>query len=70
MKAQLRRDPFARETLMRETVPVEYRKACAYCGSRAGRFVYWHEADSIRGNVPRGERRAFCGVACWEDWHA
>jgi len=63
-KVQLRRDPFARRTLLRERVTHENR-TCNWCGSRA-RFVYGWESDDSRGGV--SHTHAFCGVDCWESY--
>jgi hypothetical protein len=62
---QLDRDPFARSTLLRQTLPPEDREPCAWCGSRPGRFVYYWESDT--GWRPM-RLRGFCGVTCWRSY--
>lgn len=57
----LRRDPFARQELFRETVPVEKRRDCDWCGSAQGRFTYYWESDWGRQARIPGR---FCGISC------
>lgn len=64
---QLRRDPFARQTLMRHNIRKVDRKSCRWCGNRPGRFCYFWEGDSIgcRGvSVANVAQRGFCSLGC------
>lgn len=66
---QLRRDPFARSTLMRQRAPVQGAETCAWCGSHA-RFRYRWENDASGGSmIPWHKLRLFCSVQCWETFH-
>ncbi len=68
---QLRRDPFARSTLIRLLLPLSMRAGCRWCGS-LGRFAYWWENDSlngIRSHRPADRIRAFCSVSCFESFN-
>jgi hypothetical protein len=76
---QIARDPFARETLFRETVNVSLAHGgCAECGSKRVRrggphrdgcdyslFRYYVEKDAInvRKEAAHGGK-LFCGVSC------
>lgn len=67
MSIQLRRDPFARATLIRDLVPKRDREACWNCGGRPGRFRYRWEGDSVmRPRTQIGE--GYCSIGCWEDY--
>ena len=65
MATQIRRDPFARATLMRERVETS---ECTWCG-QPGRFVYYWEPDSLRVLI-RDDGRVFCSIDCWETYPA
>lgn len=61
--ALVRRDPFAREELHRETVPAQ-PDGCCWCGGTNARgrvYVYRVETDSGRAH-PIGGR--FCSEGC------
>jgi hypothetical protein len=67
---QLQRDPFARATLVRYSVPVH--GTCSGCGNGTARYVYRWEADGQR--LPRytvhcTDAKAFCSVGCWRDYN-
>jgi hypothetical protein len=66
-KVQLRRDPFARATLMREKCG--RHDTCTWCGNPA-RWIYYWESDSLR-TVPRfkEDARPFCSISCWETYY-
>jgi hypothetical protein len=66
MIVQLSRDPFARTTLLRDTVEESSREPCQWCGSRPGRFQYGVEHDSGR---TYWDYRCFCCKSCWESFH-
>lgn len=61
----INRDPFARETIIRETVSPP--RECAWCGSERGRFRYGSEPD---GTLQRRylSEEVFCSVGCWRSW--
>lgn len=63
---EISRDPFARETLCRETTAKHGRKPCDWCGSREGRFAYFTETDSGRRHYHKGE---FCSKPCHDSYH-
>ena len=67
MTVQLRRDPFARTTLMRLLISRDLLE-CRSCCSRA-RFRYRWEADAI---APPGAASSwsppFCSVGCYEEY--
>jgi hypothetical protein len=60
----LSRDPFARTTLVRDTVVKIRRTSCAWCGLRPGRFTYTVEGDGVTHLRPR-TTTAYCSVACY-----
>jgi hypothetical protein len=69
LPTQLDRDPFARSTLLRQTLPPEDREPCAWCGSRPGRFAYYWEQDTGWRPMPRAfQLRGFCCVTCWRSF--
>jgi len=71
------RDPFARSTLVRETIqPLAGNQSCDFCGgggtSRRRRpFLYRFgaEADAIHPRVA-WHRGAFCSRSCHDAYHA
>ena len=73
-RAQLRRDPFGRRTLVRELIPEQDRPGdgCDWCGG-PGRFRYTWERDGVAPLVrivgPR-VRPAFCSVGCWGSYNS
>jgi hypothetical protein len=68
MPAQLRRDPFARATLVRDTLAQRGRKDCKWCGKPRSKFLYGWLGDAITARYcPDGP---FCSVSCWEAYHA
>jgi len=67
---QIRRDPIARETLLREVID-GMERTCSYCGSKRedGKlFVYYTEPDSVR---PRRVKHhgEFCSKSCHDSYH-
>ena len=68
----LSRDPFSRIDCVRDTIEPVYRKPCAWCGSRVGRFMYGTHSDSTwgRGGTHYIKRTGstqpagFCSVGC------
>jgi hypothetical protein len=72
MPTQIRRDPFARTTLVREIVRCNPHCTCHWCGTVAGfrerLFRYGTEPDSVnpRINWHRGE---FCSLSCHNAYH-
>lgn len=64
---QLRRDPFARATLMR--IQCEPSDTCMWCGTKA-RWQYYWEQDGLR-TYPRDllDTRPFCSIGCWETYY-
>lgn len=66
---QLRRDPFARITLMRERVK---NGSCYYCGNSGRAWIYYWVNDSgrvVSDLIGRMPKDAFCSVGCWEDYN-
>ena len=72
MTAQLRHDPFARATLMREVAHRDdgpTMHSCSWCGQCPRTlYRYWWEPDDATraANLKLGEE--FCSVGCWEAW--
>ena len=79
----IRRDPFARASLMRERIYCSNGETCAECGSvrrtlkaRAYLWRYWWSADSayeeqrMRMSIPACGVRAFCSVQCFETFYS
>jgi hypothetical protein len=70
---QLRRDPFARATLVRLTLNSGDRKyltgdSCAWCGG-AARYKYQWVPDSVNGQTSwMQDHKAFCSVGCFETY--
>ena len=62
---QISRDPLARTSLLRETLPVGARplRGCAWCGQPA-RFRYAHVGDAQHSSAA-GWSRPMCSVACY-----
>ena len=67
------RDPYCREELCRESVPVFHGIDCAWCGSvrtsAAGKlslYRYWIEQD---GGRVVGIPKLFCSVGCMRAYH-
>ena len=68
--AQISRDPFARETTMRQKKP-NYKKVCDNCDGTDGHGnVYWFyvEPDSINF-VPTDNGKRFCCVNCFRNFY-
>lgn len=63
---ELRRDPFARATLMRQLSGDSC--TCEWCGSRTGRFNYWWEPDGFVLRAPT-DLKGFCSVSCWSAYN-
>lgn len=66
---QISRDPFARETLMRECVEVSAGTSCDWCGRErpSGRlFAYSVERDGVSRSYtgPHAIKGLFCSVSC------
>lgn len=66
-KVQLRRDPFARVTLMREKCLIH--DTCTWCGNPA-KWIYYWDQDGLR-TYPRLKVHAkpFCSISCWETYY-
>lgn len=72
---QLKRDSFARATLMRE--PAEDWQAqngCKWCGRLGRQWYYWWESDGGT-RYPQGHRscmnesKPFCSVGCYRSYY-
>jgi len=63
MTTQIERDPFARATLIRETIPKQFRGSCKWCGQPA-KFRYSWEPDGVHVRV-RFMNEEFCSVSCY-----
>lgn len=61
---QIRRDPFARATLMRE--PCGKGSTCKWCGQPA-KYSYGWVSDTSKGY--HIDWKPFCSVGCWRDYH-
>lgn len=67
--SSVKRDPFARSTLMREYDPNERNLAtckhlCAWCGNGPAKYRYAWDSDDNRNRVEfRG--KDFCSIDCW-----
>ena len=66
---QIRRDPFARASLMRRVA--EYHNECDWCGNTEKRtyFQYAWEDDGLLNRYPYWTDKAFCNVQCWEAYN-
>jgi len=63
----VKRDPFARGSLMRRIVPRTDRKPCAWCGYWPGKYQYgWHADEKSR---PAWEDRCFCSISCRDAYY-
>lgn len=63
MIVQINRDPFARASLMRETLDKEDRcYGCKWCGLEHARFLYGWENDAGGAASLEGP---FCSVGCY-----
>lgn len=61
--AMLKRDPFARETTIRQTVRTD--AGCAWCGNDHGGRLYRYgvERDGLR-DTTHWDWEVFCGIDC------
>lgn len=67
---QIRHDPFARGSVIRETVIARYRSECAWCGSRPGKFRYgWSRDDSSFRDYDAFDTKAFCSISCRTNYY-
>lgn len=62
---QLRRDPFARQTLVKKCVGVA---SCRNCGQSRRLWVYGTQPDSISGRT-NWHTGSFCGLSCHDSYH-
>jgi len=64
----IRRDPFARATLMRETIRNKHLHRCAWCGQDKPRlYAYAWVSDSRPDpSTLYPVNHFFCEVDCWE----
>lgn len=65
----IRRNAFAREELMSESVKCPPATTCYWCGGlnkRKRLYRYWVESDSGRISPFRGY---FCGISCARAYH-
>lgn len=66
----LRRDPFARATFIRFTLPKDERKECSWCGQPNGRFTYgWARDTDHDEDADPQDGRAYCSVQCWQSYN-
>lgn len=70
---QLRRDPFARMTLLRVIAsrPNGRDRGCTWCGSVGPRGLLWRygwETDGLQGSRRVAFGNPFCSVGCWETY--
>ena len=69
MRIHISRDPFARETLTRESFKPRPGQDCSWCGNLNGYgtlFRYFVEPDSGSDYEIKG---AFCSVSCLRTYH-
>lgn len=66
---QLSRDPFARTTLLRDSLARAGRRPCKWCGSADAKYIYGWDADSVRVR-PVPWDGPFCGVECYRAFHS
>lgn len=71
---QLQRDPFARATFVRFTVPKVERQdgvTCRWCGSSPAKFRYAWDGDGLRSHALDNAYRngRFCSVGCFRTFH-
>lgn len=66
---QLERDPFARATMVRYTVPKWDRKGCAWCGQPA-KYRYRWESDGLYSRAPQWDSLSqFCSISCHRSYN-
>jgi len=65
MTTQIERDPFARATLMRKTVPKDCRGECDWCGQPAKYQYFWVLDSALRPPKYVG-RNQFCSKSCYK----
>lgn len=75
MAVQLKRDPFARATLMREKAEDwQSQNGCKCCGKLGSMYYYYWENDYGR-RAPdsrmkfRQETKPFCSVGCYREYY-
>lgn len=61
MAIQVKRDSFARATLMRDKAPAN--TSCNWCGQPAKWFYYWESDSSYQ--CPAPSPKVFCSVGCY-----
>ena len=64
MAVQINRDPFARASLMRDTLGKEDRDSCKWCGREHSKFMYGWEGDQY-GNNRTYLNGPFCSISCY-----
>ena len=67
---QINRDPFARASLMRQTVQTYngQKLECAWCGQPA-KFRYFWRSDSSNDLGSRSFK-VFCSISCWRSYES
>jgi len=65
-RVTISRDPFARESTVRETITKSEHRECAWCGQPA-KFRYGVERDSAFGHAHINPK-PFCSRSCARDY--
>lgn len=61
----VRRERFARASLMRQSIPNDANNPCPWCGARPRTLTtYWWQQDSANPLRIKGGYRWFCDLAC------
>jgi hypothetical protein len=72
-RTHISRDPFARETLTRETLHIDHRTGptCEWCGNNPydRLFRYYIEPDSVRDRSSP-ITGLFCCIGCMRSYHS
>jgi len=66
----INRDPFARGSQVRRTVPVTDRQSCAWCGQTGAKFEYGWQADDKAHPSLHSDQHLFCSVGCYRSYHS
>lgn len=66
-RTSVRRDPSAREELVRRSYSVHNRKECAWCGQKH-RVMFTYEVETDGGRRC-GESKQVCNINCYKNYY-
>jgi len=66
-RTSVKRNPFAREELVRRSYSVHNRKECAWCGQKK-RTMFTYEVETD-GGMRGGESKQVCNLSCYNAFY-